>query len=208
MRSLGKTAFHQIVQFGEAPRLLDNGLFADSLKHTEMSSVPSGGHVLRITIHVHKTSTLISSLDRFSSLKDANHAQNWKAEKCHSYGAVFELLFRENSKFQDMLKHLRHHAPGLNLRNVLEQIEASPALPEIMQPKGFCTGLELHKYQRQTLCWMCTAEDTRLREKLWICVNRKVRFATSCVCAHFLSLACCLQNNGAIHCTYVLRHVT
>lgn len=156
----------------------DGTLHGEALQHVELVSAPHDGHALRINIHVRQGSTsLFSAFDRFyTHLKDSrvSAVSQLKQEKSHPLSAVMALMLRGDSDFKDMMRQLLCEQLPLNLGNVLEEIEASPELSEAPQPQGFAKGIQLHKYQRQTLKWMCDAEDTKLREKLWICVNRKV----------------------------------
>lgn len=178
LRNLPRRALSQLAQFGRVRRSVDGTLRGEALQHIELVSAPHGGHALRISIHVHQGSTsILSAFDRFNAHPNDSRvsaARIWKREKSHPLSAVMELLLREKTEFKDMTRQLVCEELPLNLGNVLGQIEASPELPEAPQPQGFAKGIQLHKYQRQTLKWMCDAEDTKLREKLWICVHRKV----------------------------------
>ena len=120
---------------------------------------------------------ILSDIARFQSTPD-NHrrrcTEELKREHAHGLQAVLHILLRGNPQYEEMQKQLAQKSVPLALGNILEKIEASPDLPEALQPKGFARGIKLHRYQRQTLQWMCDAENTRLRDKLWICLNREV----------------------------------
>lgn len=173
LRELPNLALTELAELDPVRRTRDGHLYGDALQHVALVHVPYSGHALRVTIHLSQDSArLISAIDRFHPLKDSRTDPSCEHHPLHS---VLILLLRENTELKAMKEQLVCRTQPLNLGNVLNEIEAAADLPEVAQPQGFAKGIKLHKYQRQTLKWMCDAEDIRLRDKLWICLNRKVR---------------------------------
>lgn len=180
LQELPVTAFEQLAGIDAVFRDNEGKLCGMALQRLRLMTLPCGGHALGIALYVKATARrLIDKMDAFDRFDDrrADRTDSREAMHRHAFGDALEILLRDNAQFKQMQKELANPHLPLGLGNILEKIEASPDLPETLQPVGFAKGIHLHRYQRQTLKWMCDAEDTQLRDKLWICINRKVRHA-------------------------------
>eukprot|EP00892_Ulva_mutabilis_P010165 jgi/Ulvmu1/7520/UM037_0064.1 len=181
MHGLPMKAFNQLVSLQTVYREKDGELRGPALQHVALVTLPDGGHALRVTLHARETmvsgkATVIQDMNRFETFPDSNRtppARKYKHERKHILSSFLRMLLQSNSKYKGVCKQLERPSMQLGLGNILDQIEAPLDLPEAPQPRGFAKGIKLHKYQLQTLKWMCDAEDTQLRDKLWICVNKK-----------------------------------
>ena len=90
-----------------------------------------------------------------------------------------QVLMRGDTRFDDGLKVIEDaiQCRSLSLATVLDAVEASNTLPEAAQPPGLAVGIQLRRYQRQSLAWMIERELRPLRDALWWDVASSTRTA-------------------------------